>query len=124
MEQEQNTMATITHEDIGEDLRRIVISGRLDTQGTNAIAPTLRELASAPMRGVIVDLTAVEFAASIGIGQLIVNAQAVKQRGGHMVLVVSRYSAVMMSLEVTGIDKLIPTFQNATDAHVAALRGF
>jgi len=117
-------MATITHEDIGEDLRRIVISGRLDTQGTNAIAPELRELTSGAMRGVIVDLTAVEFAASIGIGQLIVNAQAVKARGGHMVLVVSRYSAVMMSLEVTGIDKLIPTFQNATDAHVAALRGF
>ena len=120
----EQPMATITHEDIGEDLRRIVISGRLDTQGTNAISEQLRELAAAPMRGVIVDLTAVEFAASIGIGQLIVNAQAVKQRGGHMVLVVSRYSAVMMSLEVTGIDKLIPTYQNSTDAHVAALRGF
>ena len=35
---------TITHEDIGEDLRRIVITGRLDTPGTTEISPSLHEL--------------------------------------------------------------------------------
>lgn len=117
-------MATITHEDIGEDVRRIVISGRLDTQGTNAIAPELKELAASAKRGVIVDLSQVEFLASIGIGQLIVNAQAVKARGGHMVLLASGYSAVMTSLTMTGIDQLLPVFKTAPEAHVAALRGF
>jgi anti-anti-sigma factor len=117
-------MATITHEDIGEDLRRIVIGGRLDTPGTQEIAPQLRELAAAPKRGVIVDLSAVEFAASIGIGQLIVNAQAVKARGGHMVLVASQYSAVMFSLETTGIDQMIPVFKSTSEAYGGALRGF
>jgi anti-anti-sigma factor len=73
---------------------------------------------------VIVDLSGVEFAASIAIGQLIVNAQAVKSRGGHMVLIASGNSIVMMSLTTTGIDKVIPVFQYATDAYVGALRGF
>ena len=114
----------ITHEDIGEDLRRIVISGRLDTPGTNAIAAELTQLASAPKRGVIVDLSAVQFAASIGIGQLIRAAKEVKSRGGHLVVLASANSAVMISLTTTGIDKMIPVFQFMTDAHVGALRGF
>jgi len=117
-------MATITHEDLGEDVRRIVIVGRLDTQGTNAISAQLKELAATANRGVIVDLSGVEFLASIGIGQLIVNAQAVKARGGHMVVLASGYSAVMTSLTMTGIDQLLPVFQYAHEAHVAALRGF
>ena len=117
-------MATITHEDIGEDLRRIALAGRLDTPGTNEIAAELKELAAVPKRGIIVDMSAVEFAASIAIGQLIINAQAVKGRGGHMVLIVSPYSAVMISLQTTGIDQMIPVFKSATEAHVGALRGF
>jgi anti-anti-sigma factor len=116
--------ATITHEDIGEDLRRIVITGRLDTPGTNAISAKLRELAAAPKRAIIVDLSYVEFAASIGIGQMIVNAQAVKARGGHMVLIATPNTAVMISLRTTGIDQVIPVFQNAPEAYVGALRGF
>jgi anti-anti-sigma factor len=117
-------MATITHEDIGEDLRRIVISGRLDTPGTDEIAPKFAELADAPIRGVIVDLSAVEFAASIAIGQLIANAQAVKARGGHMVLLASGTGSVMMTLKMGAIDQVIPVYQFAHEAHVGALRGF
>ena len=67
-------MATINAEDIGDDLRRIIIEGRLDTPGTEEISAALHEFAAAPKRGVIVDLSAVPFAASIGIGQLITTA--------------------------------------------------
>jgi len=121
---DEKPLTTITHEDIGEDLRRIVITGRLDTPGTNAISAGLHELAAAPKRGVIVDLSAVQFAASIGIGQMILAAKEVKNRGGHLVLLVNAHSAVMVSLTTTGIDQVIPVFQSATDAHVGALRGF
>ena len=117
-------MATITHEDIGEDLRRIMIVGRLDTPGTNEISAKLAELASTPRRGIVVDLYAVEFLTSIGIGQLIANAQAVKARGGHLVLVASGTSIVMTSLKMTGIDQVITVCQYAPDAYVSALRGF
>ena len=122
--QNEGTVATITHEDIGEDLRRIVIAGRLDTPGTDEIAPAFRELAAAPIRAVIVDMNAVEFAASIMIGQLIANAQAVRARGGHMVVLASGTGSVMMTLKMGAIDQVIPVFQFAHEAHAGALRGF
>ena len=115
---------TITHEDTGEELRRIVITGRLDTPGTDAISPALHELAAAPKRAVIVDLSAVEFAASIAIGQLIATAHEVKARGGHMVLLASGMSSVMMTLQMGAIDRVIPVFQFFHEAHMGALRGF
>jgi anti-anti-sigma factor len=115
---------TITHEDVGADLRRIIITGRLDTPGTNEIAPSLHELAAAPVRAVIVDLSAVQFAASIAIGQLISTAQEVKARGGHMVLLVSGTSSVMMTLKMGSIDRIIPVYQYPHEAHTGALRGF
>ena len=115
---------TITHEDTGEDLRRIVIAGRLDTPGTNEISASLHELAAAPRRAVIVDLSAVQFAASIAIGQLIAAAQEVKARGGHMVLLASGTSSVMMTLKMGAIDRIIPVYQYMHEAHVGALRGF
>lgn len=115
---------TITHEDVGADLRRIIVTGRLDTPGTNAISASLHELAAAPVRAVIVDLSAVQFAASIAIGQMIATAQEVRARGGHMVLLVSGTSSVMMSLTMGGIDKIIPVYKYLPEAHSGALRGF
>ena len=115
---------SITHEDIGESLRRIIISGRLDTTGTAETSPELRELVAAPKKGVIVDLTGVPFLASVGIGQLIVNAQAVKARGGILVLLAVGSSSVMMSLKMAGIDRLIPVYDNPAEAYAAASRGF
>jgi anti-anti-sigma factor len=115
---------TITHEDTGEDLRRIVIAGRLDTPGTNEISASLHELAAAPRRAVIVDLSSVQFAASIAVGQLIATAQEVKARGGHMVVLASGTSSVMMTLKMGAIDRIIPVYQYIHEAHAGALRGF
>ena len=112
---------SISYNDIGENLRRIAISGQLDMPGTDSIASQLSELAAAPKKGVVVDLSAVRFLASIGIRALLVTAKAVEARGGKMVLVVSGGSSVNMSLQATGIDQLIPVFNNASDAERAAV---
>lgn len=110
----------ISFEDTGNDLRRIVISGRLDQPGTDAIAAQLQELLAAPKRAVVVDLSALRFLASLGLRELIAGAKAVKQRGGKMVLVASESSTVMMSLEATGVDQLIPVFKTVSEAERAA----
>jgi len=115
---------TITHEDTGEDLRRIIITGRLDTPGTEAISPALHQLAADPIRAVIVDLSSVQFAASIAIGQMIATAQEVRARGGHMVLLVSGTGMVMMTLKMGAIDRVIPVYNTLPEAHAGALRGF
>jgi anti-sigma B factor antagonist len=112
---------SISYTDVGENLRRIVISGRLDMPGTDSVASQLVELVAAPKRGVVVDLSAVSFLASIGIRALLTSAKAVQRRGGKMVLLVSGGSTVNMSLEATGVDQLIPVFKNAADAERAAV---
>ena len=111
----------ISYDDVGENLRRIVISGRLDTPGTDSVASQLVALTAAPKKGVVVDLVGVNFLASIGIRALLTTAQAVRQRGGRMVVVARPGSTVIMSLEATGLDTLIPVFDNASDAEKAAV---
>ena len=110
---------SITYADTGE-LRKIVISGRLDVDGTNSVASQLVELAQAPQKGVVVDLSALKFLASIGIRALISSAKEVKARGGKMVLVVNSGSSVMMSLKATGVDQFVPVYGSAKDAEKAA----
>jgi len=110
----------ISHQDIGEKLRRISITGRLDVAGTDTVATQLAALAAAK-NSVVVDLTSVQFLASIGIRALISTAKEVQQRGGKMVLVVAGGSSVVMSLEATGVNELIPVFRSSADAERAAL---
>ena len=112
---------SISYDDIGDNLRRISISGRLDMEGTDSVGAQLVELATAPRKGVVVDLSGVRFLASIGIRSLIQSAKAVEKRGGKLVLLVSQGSQVVMSLEATGIDQLIPIFTNDRDAEKAAV---
>jgi anti-anti-sigma factor len=113
-------MSAISYDDVGQDLRRIIISGRLDSPGAHSIAARLLELAEAPKRAVVVDLSDVQVLASTGLGALIASAKAVHGRGGKLVLVVNG-SSVMMSLEATGVDKFIPVFRTVPDAERAAL---
>ena len=112
---------SITYEDVGDQLRRIVITGRLDVEGTNSVASQLAELTEAPKKGVVIDLSSLKFLASIGIRAIITAAKTVKERGGKMVLVVDDGSTVRMSLKATGVDQLVPVFDSPTDAERAAI---
>jgi anti-anti-sigma factor len=112
---------SISYVDVGEQLRRIVISGRLDVEGTDSVSSQLVQLIQAPKKGVVVDLSSLKFLASIGIRALIASAKAVKERGGRMVLVVNEGSTVMMSLKATGIDQLVPVYGTTSAAEKAAV---
>ena len=111
----------INYVDVGDQLRRIEITGRLDVEGTNSVATQLVELTQAPKKAVVVDLSSLKFLASIGIRALVTAAKAVKERGGKMVLVVDDGSTVMMSIKATGIDQLVPVFDSTDDAERAAI---
>ncbi len=111
----------ISYTDENENLRRIVISGRLDIQGTNDIETKFAALTASAERRVVVDLSTVGFLGSIGIRSLVVNAKAVQKRGGKMVLFVGDNVAVAKTLESTGIDALIPMFSSSATATGAAL---
>jgi anti-anti-sigma factor len=110
---------SISHTDVGE-VRKIMITGRLDVDGTNSVASQLVELAQGPKKSVVVDLSSLKFLASIGIRALVTSAKEIKARGGKMVLVVNSSSTVMMSIKATGVDQLVPVFGNASEAEKAA----
>lgn len=111
----------IQHDDTKDRLRIISLSGRLDIPGTDEIATRFAGLAASADRRVVVDLTAVTFLSSIGIRAIVGNAKAQQHRGGRMVLLVGENGPVAKTLEATGIDTLIPTFADATEAEKAAL---
>jgi anti-anti-sigma factor len=99
-----------------------MVSGRLDMEGTDSVSARLMELIAEPKKGVVVDLSAVRFLASVGIRVLVASAKAVQQRGGKLAIVVASGSTVAMSLEATGVDELIPVFTDNRDAEEAVLR--
>jgi anti-sigma B factor antagonist len=113
---------SVSHEDVGADLRRIAIFGRLDMEGADSISPRVMELVAEPKKGVVIDLSAVRFLASVGIRVLVASAKAVQQRGGKVALVVAQGSSVSMSLEATGLGALVPIFTNVAEADEAALK--
>lgn len=113
---------SVSFQDVGADLRRITLSGRLDMEGVDSASARVLELVEAPKSGVVIDLSAVRFLASVGIRVLIASAKAVQQRGGKLTLVAARGSSVSMSLEATGVDDLIPVFSDLADAEAAALK--
>jgi anti-anti-sigma factor len=109
----------IRYEDVNEGFRRIFLSGRLDTAGSEQIASEFATLAESAKQGVVVDLSAVTFLSSMGIRALIASAKAQQARGGRMVLHVDGNDVVIRTLEATGIDELIPMFDDADDAERA-----
>jgi anti-anti-sigma factor len=112
----------IHYEDVNKDIRRIFLSGRLDTAGSEQIATEFAELAGSAKRGVVVDLSDVTFLSSMGIRALIASAKAQQAKGGRMVLQVSGNDVVGRTLEATGIDELIPTFDDEDEAERALLK--
>jgi anti-anti-sigma factor len=111
----------IDFDDSRENLRRIIITGRLDIPGTDEIATKFSALAASAQRRVVVDLTGVSFLASIGIRSIISNAKALQQRNGKMVLLVGGDSTIQKTLEITGIPDLIPMFTDTIAAEAEAL---
>jgi anti-anti-sigma factor len=109
-------------QDIDGDIRQITLSGRLDIQGTSEIELKFTAYAAAAARRVVVDLTQVNFLASIGIRAIITNAKALQMKGGKMVMLVTPASSIEKTLETTGVDTLVPMFIDRADAMAALTR--
>ena len=92
---------------IGDDLLKVSLDGRLDIDGVRAIENRFGFLTTTHRADVIVDLSQVSFLASIGIRMLMTSARGQKGRGGHFFLS-SAQPAVEKVLVMSGIDQLIP----------------
>lgn len=104
-----------------ENLRLIVIDGRLDSAGSDEIAMKFAAMSSGAIPAVVVDLSKVSFLSSIGIRLIIQNAKSLHNKSGKMVLFVGGNEQVSTTLESTGISSLVPMFSELSLAEQAAL---
>jgi len=94
----------ILNEDNG--ITRVVLAGRMDIEGATATDMQFSIIAGSKKK-VIVDLTSVDFMASLGMRTLIVSAKSIASKGGKMVLL-GPQPGVEKVLKSSGVDTVIP----------------
>jgi anti-anti-sigma factor len=97
---------------------RVRLSGRMDIAGVDAIAMPFAALAATNDRRVIVDLSGVDFLASIGIRAILQNARAHRMRGGGMVLLAPP-PLVDEVLRAAGVSNVVPIVPDLDAARAA-----
>ena len=106
---------TLTCSDLPDGIRKIDLAGRLDVEGADAIDLKFTVLTSSDRTLSVVDLSGVEFLASIGISTLVRAAKAAKLRHGNLVLLSPRPNVAAV-LATTRIDQVIPVCQTLEEA--------
>jgi anti-sigma B factor antagonist len=93
-------------EDLKDGVAMVTLRGRLDVTGAGLIDLKFSTVAGSK-RSIVVDMSAVDFLASLGIRVLVMGAKAVKNKGGRLVLL-SPQDNVKLVLTTAGIDEIIP----------------
>lgn len=101
--------------DLEGGIKQVKLVGRLDLKGTNDIDNSFTFATSSGSTPVLVDLSEVDFLASIGMRMLISNAKALGRRGSKMVLY-NPTPLVKEALITAGFDELIPIFDDFDEA--------
>jgi anti-sigma B factor antagonist len=94
---------------------QLMLVGRLDIEGVTKIEDKFAFAVMTETAPVLVDLSQVDFIASIGIRMLLMSAKALQRRGGRLVLYKPQ-PLVGETLATAGIDLLIPTYDDFDSA--------
>jgi anti-anti-sigma factor len=106
-------------EEFDGDVAHVILRGRLDTVGAGVIDLKFNAIAGS-RRAIVVDMSGVDFLASLGIRVLMLGARAVRNKGGKLVILAPGEN-VRNVLTTAGTDTLIPIFVDR-DAAIAAVR--
>lgn len=101
--------------DLEGGIKQVKLIGRLDLTGTNEIDNRFTFAVSSGKTPVLVDMTDVEFLASIGMRLLLSNARALTRRGGKLVLL-NPAPQVRETLVLAGFEQLIPMYDDFNEA--------
>jgi anti-sigma B factor antagonist len=110
----------LKYSELDHNIRLIKLSGKLDILGTGEIETKFAGYCTGEKPRVLVDLSGVDFLASIGIRLLNLNAKAIASRGGKMVLL-NPIPDVKTMLEITGIPAIIPIYDTLESAEAVLL---
>jgi anti-sigma B factor antagonist len=103
--------------ELEDGVTKVVISGRVDIAGARELEMPMAVVAGS-RRAVVVDLSAVEFMASLGLRGIVVSAKSIFNKRGKIVLLAPR-PHVLEVITTTGIDELIPIFHDEAEAIAA-----
>src|SRR5262245_11474009 len=109
----------ITISEFGASGKRVTLVGKLDIRGAEVIDLPLATVAGS-RQSVVVDMTEVDFIASIGIRHLVLAAKAVARGDGRLVLL-NPTALVTEVLITSGLEQLLPIVRSEDEA-LAALR--
>lgn len=98
----------------------VTLGGRLDLDATLKLENPFAFRIATQAAPVVVDLTSVEFVASMWLRLLIKNARAVANRGGRLVLC-SPAPVVREALTMAGLHQIVPIFDTFDAAAKGAL---
>lgn len=104
-------MTTLEVQDLDNDIKQVKVLGRLDIQGTGSVETTFTAHAAGKKAKVIIDLSGLDFLASIGIRLLLITAKSQAKRGGKVVLLNPK-PLVEETLVTAGINLLIPIYND------------
>lgn len=103
---------------LNDGIKKINLKGRMDIEGTQAIDLRLATETSVQKALIVVDLSLVEFMASVGLGVLVRSAKALRLRGGKIALL-NPQPIVSLVLEKTGINEVISIYHDLNTASEA-----
>ena len=112
----------LKYSELENGIRLIQLTGKLDIIGVGEIETKFTGHCAGERPHILVDLTGVEFLASIGIRLLTINAKSLTSRGGRMVLL-NPIAEVRNVLDVTGIPAIIPIYDGLESAEAVLLGG-
>jgi anti-anti-sigma factor len=95
----------LTVENLEGGFRCIKLSGRLDLKGTQAADPQFTAQVGALKQSVIVDLSGVDYIASVGIRMLIANVKPLSAAGAKLVFLKPQ-KFVEDVLKMAGVDSI------------------
>ncbi|MDQ3824323.1 MAG: STAS domain-containing protein [Actinomycetota bacterium] len=107
---------TVTFSDVSPDTILCVVAGEIDL----LTGPSLREKLTGAIDGVprhlVIDLSAVQFLASIGLNVLVETLAGQEAANRHLALVVNGNRAVIHPLQTTGLDQVFDIYTEMSAA--------
>lgn len=104
-----------------DGVTHVALTGRLDVNGLHAVDVKFHGVTAARQAPAMVDISGIDYVASLGMGMFISCAQSLQRRGHQMVLVGAN-GDVDTALRTAGIDQAIPMVSHVDEA-LAVLQG-
>ena len=103
--------------ELGGNVTKVVLSGRIDIAGSRDLEMPMAVIAGS-RRAVVVDLSGVEFMASLGLRGIVISAKSIISKRGKIVLLFPQ-PQVEEVITTTGIHQLIPIYHDEPAAIAA-----